>query len=238
MSLGHVAAMGRYEALQNPPRDAEAIARDRVPEVVRRLKLVLPDVPELDLEGLATLLGAAVIGGRDYAVKALIKNQWGTLTKSELHSWWKAHLAATNRDIGQTYLSSVPALVEAFVQGLGVPAGNRLLLHYSADDIAEIPQIANLAHLTVGQYLTEVLSFTADKLTAGVLAHRDETVGESSVIGAHGVGGDTGQQDAPPVGVLELRNIQEYWPGGSWAEVDRLRPYLDLAYTGARKREG
>jgi hypothetical protein len=236
VGLGQVGAVRRYEALGNPLRSAETAAEKHIPDVVGRLEPLLPGVPQLDLEGLATLLSRAVIGGREYPVKGLIKNMWGTLTKSELHSWWKLHLTAIGYDIGEKYLKSIPSLVTAFAEGLGVPKGDRLMLQYDAKDIAEVPQIANLANLTVGQYLTEVLSFTADKLTAGALAHRETTGGgESSVIAAHGVGDDTGEQNALPVGVLELRNITTYWKGGTWAEEGRLRAYAHIAYVSARK---
>jgi hypothetical protein len=235
VALGQVGAVRRYEALNNPLRAAEEAAVQRIPHVVARLQPLLPGVPQLDLEGLAALLGAAVIGGRDYPVSGLIKNMWGTLTKSELHSWWKLHLTAIGHDTGEKYIASVPSLVSAFAEGLGVPESNRLMLKYDAKQIAGIEQIASLADLTVGQYLTEVLSFTADKLTAGALAHRDTTEGKSSMIEAHGVGGDTGEQDAPPVGVLELRNMKTLWAGGQWADEERLRAYAHIAYLAARK---
>jgi hypothetical protein len=229
--------MGRNEAIagKNPPRPAEATANELVPAVLKLLAPVLPGVPEPDLAGFTTLLGAMVIGGRDFHGKTLIKNMWGTTIKSPLHEWWKLHLAAIGHDTGDAYLKLVPQLVPAFAQGLGVKPNDRLLLNYPATELVEIPQIANLAHLTVRQYLTEVLSFSEDKLTSGILAHREKTVGKDSVIGAHGIGGDTGQQDAPPVGVLELRNMLELWPAGNWADEERLRPFMQLAHAGARK---
>lgn len=238
VGLGNIRAMQSYEALQNPPRSAEKIAQQQAPQVVDLLQPLLPAVPRLDLEGLARLLGALVIGGRDYPVKELIKNMWGALNKSELHSWWKLHLTTIGHDTGDKYLERVPALVDAVSQGLGVPQSNRLMFKYDAKDIAKVSQFANLADLTVGQYLTEVLSFTADKLTTGALAHRETTVGKNSVIGAETVSGDTGEPGSPPVGVIELRNINTFWTGGKWAEEERLRPYLDMAYMGARKPAG
>jgi hypothetical protein len=191
VGLGHVAALRKQEALANPPRTAEAIAHERAPEIARLLGTQLPDVSPLDLEGLAILLGGAVMGARRYPVKGLLKNMWGTMQKSELHAWWKLHLEALGQNISGPYLDKVPALVDAFVTVLEVPRHDRLLLKCAERDLVEIEQLKDLATLTVGQYMTEVLSFKADKLTKGMLAHRKETAGETSVIPASSVVTDT-----------------------------------------------
>jgi hypothetical protein len=238
VSLAHAAALPKVEELRNTVRTNETTAQQAAPHIAARLKAVLTAVPEADLVGLATLLGSAVLGGRGYtpSSRELVKNMWSTLVKSELHSWWKLHLQAGAHDTGDEYVKKVPQLVAAFTDVLNVPAGDRLMLNYPSKDFVDVPQaLAALAELKVGEYLTEVLSFSGDKLTAGILAHRATTAGDSSVIAAHGAGGDTGQDGAPPVGVLELRNIRTFWPGGKWAEEDRLRPYVHLAFAGARR---
>jgi hypothetical protein len=96
------------------------------------------------------------------------------------------------------------------------------------EQLAEVEELKDLSGVTVEQYVAGILSMKADPLTSAALKHRQATGGGTSEVPAEDVAGDVGPTEpARPVGVVELRNISEYWKYADWA--DKAVAYAKLA---------